>query len=370
MMMPDENGLEFAKRLKDHAKFSRMRIIIATSLHWQGDMVSVRDAGIEAVLTKPIRRHELVDTAARAISGTRHLGWRGELMSAQGDEQSGEAAPRLTNFGANVLLAEDNPVNIEVAKEFLAGLGCRVSVVSNGLEAVAATATVRFDIILMDCQMPVMDGMSATRRIRSKEQESGCARTPIVAVTANAFAEDRAKCLEAGMDDYLSKPFSEQHLCDVLGIWLRPQQSAATLVEPSTTGPATPRATPAEASNLCDPTVLNQLRASRPDLQARLIKSYLQYAPKAVSDLIAAAEAMDFEALAATAHSLKSSSANLGAIGVSSYCRKLERVAGERQGGDAQALVLAIAASFEHTRSHLEREAAAGAAVAAAKVSA
>ena len=366
MMMPDENGLEFAKRIRSHEKFSRMKIVIATSLNWQGDATAIRDAGVEAVLTKPIRRHDLVDTVARAVSGTRHTGWRGELPDEGSDADGTTSSMTNVNFGANLLLAEDNPVNVEVAKEFLSGLGCRVFVVSNGLEAIAAMAGARFDLVLMDCQMPMMDGLSATRRIRSLEQEASAPRTPIVAVTANAFAEDRIKCLESGMDDYLSKPYSEKSLHDMLAKWLRTSAGVNTA---GPVGDGTDKACAGqpelavigdkEALDQLDRAVIDPLRKARPDLFARLITTYLAYAPKALDDLNAAAVVHDFARLSALAHSLKSSSANLGATGIAAYCRKLERVAGERQGGAAETLVAAITLSFERLRAELDREIAA-----------
>ena len=228
MMMPDENGLEFAQRIKRHPVLSRLKVIIATSLNWQGDSAAVRAAGIETVLTKPVRRHELVDAAARAISGARHPGWRPALMqNIETAPADGEAGLVDALFCGKVLLAEDNPVNVEVAKEFLAGFGCQVSVAGNGLEAVASLSSTKFDLVLMDCQMPVMDGLSATRRIRALELANQQPRTPIVAMTANAFAEDRAKCLESGMDDYLSKPYCEQDLRKILAKWMAARAAAA-----------------------------------------------------------------------------------------------------------------------------------------------
>ena len=119
-----------------------------------------------------------------------------------------------------VLLAEDNPVNIEVAGYFLELLGCHVSLAENGQQAVDACARDTFDLVLMDCQMPEMDGMTATRLIRQREAAENRARMPIIALTANAFNEDRERCLAAGMDDYLSKPFNEAQLSELVRKWV------------------------------------------------------------------------------------------------------------------------------------------------------
>jgi CheY-like chemotaxis protein len=124
-----------------------------------------------------------------------------------------------------VLLAEDNPVNQEVAREYLMLFGCEVELAENGQQAIDLLERDWFDIVLMDCQMPLLDGLSATRIIRAKERDSGSAPVPIVAVTANAFDSDRAAALEAGMDDFLTKPFTDEQLGKMLARWLKVRAS-------------------------------------------------------------------------------------------------------------------------------------------------
>ncbi|MCP9451922.1 MAG: response regulator, partial [Nitrospira sp.] len=124
----------------------------------------------------------------------------------------------------HILLVEDNPVNQKVAVKMLEKLGCRVDVAGNGKEAVEAMERIRYTLVFMDCQMPEMDGFEATRIIR--EREGAARHTPIIAMTANAMAEDRERCLRAGMDDFLSKPVTAQTLTAVLNRWLAGEQSA------------------------------------------------------------------------------------------------------------------------------------------------
>ena len=380
MVMPDENGLEFASRIKSHPTLSRLKIILATSLNWQGDVSAVREAGIEAVLTKPVRRDDLIDAAARAVRGTRHPGWRSSLP----EDLQPKAAPGLTitrntlnTLRANVLLAEDNPVNVEVAMEYLTSFGCRVAVVSNGLEAVAAVRSSPFDFIFMDCQMPIMDGLTATRRIRSFERDESRSHTPVIALTANAFAEDRARCIDAGMDDYLSKPYSEDQLYGMLQTWLQatpatnavavhnddrnaeklPPARAAADAPPAALDTAIADAVLDEA--VLDEAVLAPMRSKRPDLLARIIKAYLAYAPAAIADLAAAGREGDRERLGRHAHSLKSSSANLGANGLSAMCRELEQTAKTADIDTCRAQTAKICATFEAVHRVLEVEMAA-----------
>ncbi len=382
MMMPQENGLEFATRVKADDTLATLKIILASSLSWQGDLASVRQAGVELILTKPIRRHELLDAAARAISGCRHDGWRARRLgagedSARGDEDdargpaAGGGSTPLRRFHAKVLLAEDNPVNIEVARELLTAAGCRVSVACNGLEALAQFQDARFDVILMDCQMPIMDGIAAVRKMREIEHEQALIRTPVIAVTANAFPEDRARCLAVGMDDYISKPYSEETLVDTLSRWLpvrpktKPQDKRPALDEtaPPARGEACLDAPTSALAHAREETVIDEgmigaLKAGRPDLLARLIKTFLAYAPDALAGLEQARDDADLSRLSMLAHALKSSSANLGAVKLASLCRDLEQRALAGSKAEAIALVVEIKTAFERVAEALEKQAA------------
>lgn len=380
MMMPQENGLEFATRVKADEALGTLKIILASSLSWQGDLASVRQAGVELILTKPIRRHELLDAAARAISGSRHEGWRARRLgpgenSVPEDDARGTAAggnTPLRRFHAKVLLAEDNPVNVEVARELLTAAGCRVSVACNGLEVLAQFQDARFDVVLMDCQMPIMDGITAVRKMRELEHEQALIRTPVIAVTANAFPEDRARCLAAGMDDYISKPYSEETLVNTLSRWLpvrpktKPQDERPTSDE--TAAPpiggepradaSTSAAAPASEESVIDEGMIGALKAGRPDLLARLIKTFLAYAPDALAGLEQAREDIDLSRLSMLAHALKSSSANLGAVKLASLCRDLEQRALAGSKAEAIALVVEIKVAFERVAEALEKQAA------------
>ncbi len=351
MMMPGENGLEFAGRTHAHPSLSKLKIILATSLNWQGDAETVREAGVEAVLTKPVRRHDLVEATARAVSGTRHPGWRKDAE----DRMRSAADAHSVAINARVLLAEDNPVNVEVAREFLTSLGCKIHLAGNGLEAIAFSRSNTYDIILMDCQMPIMDGLTAARRIRSEEAGHGRARTPIIAVTANAFAEDRMHCLDAGMDDYLSKPYSELQLEKILTKWVHHEVLEASHDADTSDGGLDSNISE-NASAACDfdMSVIGTLKASRPDLLARLIKTYLSYAPTALAELDTALSDQDFDGLNRLAHSLKSSSANLGATGLSAACRQMEISAKDKNLFHCTSLAANIHKAFDAVQAVLE----------------
>jgi signal transduction histidine kinase/CheY-like chemotaxis protein len=207
VVMPDMSGLEFLSKVREDQRFASLNVVLATSMSWAGDVGEVRRLGAHALLTKPIREADLIT----AVAAT--------LVPQHSVAPAGGAVLTRCPINARVLVAEDNPVNIEVAKEYLASFGCQVRIAESGHQALAAFKSQGFDLILMDCQMPDMDGLEATRRIRALEQDLALPRMPIIAVTANAYKEDRERCLEAGMDDYLSKPFSEDDLAAALRRW-------------------------------------------------------------------------------------------------------------------------------------------------------
>ncbi|MBP2678971.1 MAG: hypothetical protein H6Q82_2036, partial [Deltaproteobacteria bacterium] len=229
-------------------------------------------------------------------------------------------------IGGKVLLVEDNPLNQEVTLGMLSVLGCDADVAGNGQEGLDAIAAKRYDLVLMDCQMPVMDGYAATRALRAREKESGGGRLRVVALTANALPGDSDACLAAGMDGYLSKPFTIQKLGNILLKWLsvemekEPDGAAEARVEPAVT--ANPPISPIDES------VLDGIRelegAGNHGFFERIVKLYLSGAPGLVEGVLAGAEKGDMDSLLLAVHTLKSSSANVGAIGLSDLCRKIE----------------------------------------------
>lgn len=247
-----------------------------------------------------------------------------------------EPAPASSGrFRGRVLVAEDNESNGIVIRTHLEKLGATVEMVADGEQALAAMAASRFDLVLMDCQMPGLDGFAATRRWR--EQEQG-ARLTIVALTANAMAGDRERCLEAGMDDYLAKPFTGEQLLAVMRRWLpeerrKPAPGRTAMPAPA----AAANGAAATATGPLDPAALDKLRALSPQgaeqLIRQLFEAYLRGARPLLAQLTGAQAAGDAAALAGIGHALKSSSFNVGANRLAECCRQLESLA--RTGDDA-----------------------------------
>jgi CheY-like chemotaxis protein/HPt (histidine-containing phosphotransfer) domain-containing protein len=226
-------------------------------------------------------------------------------------------------FSGHVLVAEDNPVNEEVACEYLARYGCTFEVARDGAQAIKCFEQGQFDFILMDCHMPEMDGFAAARRIRTIEVKNGRAQTPIIALTANAFEADRQACAAAGMNDYLGKPFTNDEFQALLRRW------AKSVVATD--------ANEGEAPEI-DRVMLSKLAHDMPQLHTRMLSAYLAHAPKLVDEILAAAQSGEAAVLMLAAHSLKSSSANVGATHVLELSRKLEALANANDLTDAVAL--------------------------------
>jgi CheY-like chemotaxis protein len=266
-----------------------------------------------------------------------------------------------------ILLVEDNPVNQAVASATLAQFHCVVDIANHGQEALDILAHDHtYDLVFMDCQMPVMDGFHATEMIRAREQRAAelgqpLRRVPIIALTAHAISGDRDRCLQVGMDDYLSKPFAREDLIAVLDRWLRPTlASPVAVTEQAPLLDAAPVAADTSMTSL-DRAALNKIyaleRGGATGLVTRLIELYLRESPPLIEALKQADQAGDLAALGAAAHTLKSSSANVGAMKLRALSAELERQARARAVEDAAAgQVEAIEQEFAAVQALLQRE--------------
>ena len=288
----------------------------------------------------------------------------GQQSPAQQPQGSslGDIAMTTPGVGARILVAEDNPVNHEVALAMLESLGCRVDGVCTGQEAVEAASRVDYDLILMDCQMPGMDGYAATRLIRRDERQ-GARRSPIVALTAHASKGDRAMCLAVGMDDYLSKPYTHQELYAIVQRWLAMSFSTApSLSEGVRQGTSAPSVPPHSGGPvILEPRALDAIlalqRNGRPDFLARLLTKYVASSTEHMVSIRRAVAAGDATAVWQAAHALKSSSGMMGASIFAELCHELE-ILGRAATLDRVPEVLSkLEASYPNVCAALEAEA-------------
>jgi CheY-like chemotaxis protein len=208
MCMPEMDGEMTARAIKSTAALAAVPVILLSSMGTHEPLADLRAKGFVAALTKPVRQAHLLDAISRALCD--EDGARAERDQAAPDPQM--------PLGLRVLLVEDNPVNCKVALRLLARLGCQTTVAENGLQAVAAAANAAYDIVLMDVQMPEMDGFEATAEIRRREARVG-GHVPILAMTARAMESDRERCLAIGMDGFISKPVKADALAAELSAY-------------------------------------------------------------------------------------------------------------------------------------------------------
>ena len=308
MKMPIMDGLTMAATLRSDRHLADVKMVMLTSLASGNEAQLAYENGVDQYLTKPVRQHELLQALAKSLSRDKPAGSRSIAVTA--------------GLRAKVLVAEDNMVNQEVARAMLRDLGCEIRLADNGREALNALRSQAFDIVFMDCQMPEMDGFEAVRRFRSAAQADfeTALDTPIVALTANALAGDQERCIAAGFDEYLPKPFKQQQIEALLARWTRGSDAGNAGRVPK---PATPAATNAaiavatDETSVLDMSVIERIRemeqrgAAR--LLERLIETYTSTATKLMADAELALAHRDPVMVRHAVHTLKSSSANVGA---------------------------------------------------------
>ena len=330
MMMPGMDGITLTHAIKADATIAAVRLLMLTSMGVHAEVQEARQAGIRGFLSKPIRQSQLYNCLIAASEA-----------SAQGSPPP--PPPNLTPaidlmpLHGRILLAEDNPINQEVAVGMIKSLECQVDVVATGLQAVEALERCSYDVVLMDCQMPEMGGLEATRVIREREAlpsfSHPAAHTPIIALTAHALASDREQCLAAGMDDYLSKPFTLEALHATLARWLLQQPAVAS-------ASATAERSEATRVDSIDRKTLDTLRSLRKggtlDLLHKVLHMYLNNTPQLLDTIRDAVAHSDALARQQAAHSLKSTSANVGALQLAAFSKEMEAL------GKAQSITQAV----------------------------
>jgi len=321
MHMAGMDGWMLANAIKADPQIADTRLVMMTSLDRQQDEATMHAAGLDAYLTKPVKHALLFECLSEVLSGS---------VSPAPSEQAGSKGQRgplePVPFALRVLIAEDNIVNQKVAVNQIRKLGCHADVVSNGLEALKALEAANYDLVLMDCQMPELDGYEATVQLRLREGQTR--HTVVVAMTAHAIEGDREKCLAAGMDDYLSKPVQMEELRAVL-MGLLPAREAEA-------AQAAKKAKAAKAANLANgpaitPENLEALRELGSDgdcdVLTDLIDTFLDNSNQIMADAAGRLSRGEGSALAMAAHSLKGSCSNFGAKPLQELSYKLETLA-------------------------------------------
>ena len=334
--MPEMDGFELARRIKMDSDLRDTTLLMLTSVGGTLDSDQMHEMGLAGYMTKPVRQSKLFDaivTAAMSDQAESDCGASVELIRTSGVQ---------THRSGHILLAEDNEVNQMVAAEILQRVGFTCEVVDNGHKAVEALLDRTYDLVLMDCQMPIMDGLTATRAIRERERRNGndhSRRIPIIALTANAVKGDRERCMDAGMDGYISKPINPDLLITEIQNLLQIASSEAQEASESTEVAEPADATPVELQTAVeeaymqpvlhspfDLTNLVQRCMGDPDFAVRILEKFAKRAVEDIAKLKEAVQQLDADQVSRQAHSIKGAAANLCAEELRRLAAELETI--------------------------------------------
>jgi len=342
LRMPEMDGLMLARAIKGDGTIPRPKVILATSSGQGLRDAEIRASGVDRWLLKPIKQSQLYAVLIEVLSGT------GVSVSAENAGPYRASQTQVVRKSLRVLVAEDNAVNQKVALHQLRRLGYSADVVANGLEVLATLERIPYDVVLMDCQMPELDGYATTRKIRQREAEKRLTRVHVVAMTANAMEGDREKCLAAGMDDFITKPVRIEELGATLE-----REEIIRLSPPSM--PDKPRLFATVNLHYLDR--LRELRTpGEPDPVAEIIELFLEQTPRYLQALNRACERRDADSLRKTTHALKGSCGNLGVERMADCCRELELMAMQGTLASAKKLVTQLEHEYGAVKKILEAE--------------
>jgi CheY-like chemotaxis protein/HPt (histidine-containing phosphotransfer) domain-containing protein len=321
MFMPGMDGEALARRIKDDGQIRDTLLVMMTSFGKRGDADRLRSVGFTGYFTKPVRKAQLYECLALAL---------GRQEQAEG-LQNGDMITRHTlaekrKSKLRVLLAEDNPTNQVVALTILKKLGYRADAVGNGAEAVRLLRDIPYDVVLMDCQMPEMDGYEATRRIRDPHVGVLNPRIPIIAMTANAMEGDRLLCIAAGMNDYISKPVHPKELANIISRWIVEPEAESRQKQSSLQDavPGTPPSSDKASAIFDEAQFLDRMMHDR-DLARSILAGFLEDVSRQIRNLRGLAEAGDGPATVRQAHTIKGAAANVGAESLSAVASEMEQ---------------------------------------------
>lgn len=317
-MMPTLSGDKLGSNIVSHDKLKSVPMVLLTSATSFGDASKYNKIGFSAYLTKPILSDLLYKTLTRVLGMHLNNDANERLLTRHSIiEDELEAQKSTTNLHGNLLLVEDMIINQKVALGLMAGFDLTIDVANNGEEALEKYAHNQYDIILMDCQMPVMDGFKATQKIRETDKD-----TPIIAITANALSTDKDKCIQAGMSDYLAKPFNRQQLTDILSKWLPTSEKDKELMS----GTSTDNKVECIPDTPINYKILSNMKEDIGPIFKELIPAYIKQTDEMINDIMCLFEKDDISKLEHFAHSMKSSSMNVGAETMSQYSSTLENM--------------------------------------------
>jgi len=344
MQMPNMDGADLARIIKADDTLRETHLVLMTSLGQRGDARLSEEIGFDAYLVKPTRQSDLFDSLSAVLA---------QSPESRPTRIVTRHAVREMRRGAiRILVAEDNITNQDVALGLLRKLGLRADLVANGAEAVRALESNPYDLVLMDVQMPGMDGLEATRRVRDPGSGVLNHAVPIIAMTAHAMKDDRERCLAAGMNDYVTKPIAPEALAAALDRWLprEPHETLALDQTPARPRPATPAGAVGSEAVVFDAAGMLARLMGDEELARTVARGFLGDAPRLISALRDSLEASDPGGAARLAHTIKGASSAVGGEALRAVAAAMEQAAAAGDIAAAASLLPELETSFQRLR--------------------
>jgi CheY-like chemotaxis protein/HPt (histidine-containing phosphotransfer) domain-containing protein len=340
MQMPGMNGAVLARAIKSDQELAPTTLVLMTSLGGRADAREMDEIGFDAYLVKPVRQSDLFDCLAGVLARPVVAGAGGAEPIASGAAR--DATDEMRRGAVRILLAEDNITNQQVALGILKKLGYRADAVANGAEAIRSLETIPYDLVLMDVQMPEIDGMAAARQIRDPRSAVRQHAIPIVAMTAHGLQEDRERCLEAGMNDYVTKPVSPRALSEALERWLPREGVSEAVLGPSVPETALSAAAPdaheAELPVFDRAGMLARMMGDE-ELARMVVEGFLEEIPTEIEALKGCLASGDATGALRAVHTIKGASANVGGEALRAAALETE---GAGQAGGMNAIIARV----------------------------
>ena len=345
MRMPEMDGETLGRMIRKNPDLADTRLVMLTSGGKRGDAKRLAAIGFSAYLTKPVRQSDLFDCLGAVLAGKPE-----PVPKASRPLITRHAIREMRRLNGKILLAEDDPTNQRVARGILGRLGLHVDLVENGAEAIQALSHWDYDLVLMDIQMPDMDGLETTQRIRDSETGVRNTAIPIIAMTAHAMEGDRERCIRAGMSDYLSKPVTLDALQAALEKWLPHHPAPQSDPPPARTDDP---AAETEPPPFDEAVMVRRLMGDR-TLVAEVIRVFLDHIPRRIGELEGCLSAGDAESALRQAHTIKGSSANVGAEALRAVAEAMEKAVRDGDLAGAEARIPELKARFEQLKEKME----------------
>jgi len=342
MQMPEMDGEKLGRIIREDKTLADTLLVMMTSIGSRGDAARFKEAGFSAYLNKPVKQRQLYDCLIAVATG-RAGGRQSECPALVTSHSLSDKKKQRVR----ILLADDNATNRKVALALLGKQGLKADAVTNGLEVLRALETTPYDLVLMDVQMPEMNGYEATAKIRDPSSGVLNHQVPIIAMTAHAMKGDREKCLEAGMDDYVSKPVRPQDLAEAINRQLKAVKSETAVVKGKKSPPA---------PSLFDPSELLEMLEGDKEIMALILNVFVEDTAVQLPALKQALEMRDNAKVRNLAHSLKGATGNIGAKSMQSLAAQIEIAGREAKLTGAEGLIASLSEQFEELKAILKEE--------------